>query len=396
MECKRVALIFQGTVNNDARVRREIESISNSAKIDVFSSEVRSTDTGYFNKNVKLIPFKLIDSWINRNFSFSKQFGNVKQLLDPLQYDAVICIDYPALKIGVELKKINPSLKLIYDSHEIYVETISQFFPTKGIRSTYGLPMTIINKIFHKRLEKKLISKVDICVTVCESLKCHFEKLWSRKVYVLRNCPHLMSLDLLPVGENPYITEYGCAESDRILLYQGNINNGRGLFHAIKTMVDLPSQYKLFIIGSGMLKKDLEEQVKSLNLDSVFFIDRLPYEDMFNYTRYSHLGLSMIEPINLSKRLSLPNKLFEYMYCGVPFLSSNLPEPNYLLKFADAGYICPDFEIKTIRETIEKIFVDDDLYKTKSMNAKKAINNSLNWEIEFNSLISLINTMNNN
>jgi starch synthase len=392
MECKRVALIFQGTVNNDARVRREIESISNFAQIDVFSSDVRNTDVSYFSENVKLIPFKLIDSWINKNFSFSKQFLNVKGLLDPLQYDVVICIDYPTLKIGVELKKNNPSLKLIYDSHEIYVETIGQFFPAKGARSIYGIPMIIINKIFHRRLEKKLISKVDICITVCESLKFYFEKLWSKKVYVLRNCPHLMSLNLLPIDENPYTAQYGCAKTDRILLYQGNINNGRGLFQVIKAMVDLPSQYKLFIIGSGMLKNDLEQLAESLNLHSVFFIDRLAYEDMFNYTRYSHLGISMIEPINLSKRLSLPNKLFEYMYCGVPFLSSDLPEPNYLLKFVDAGYICPGFEIEIIKETIEKVFANEDLYKIKSMNAKEAISNSLNWENEFKSLIGLIDT----
>lgn len=390
MDCKKIALIFQGTVSNDARVRREVESISQFAKIDVFSTNVGDQDAGYFNENVSIIPFELVNSWISTNINFAGQFVRVNKVLNPFNYDAIICIDYPTLKVGVEMKRQNPKLKLIYDSHEIYIETINQFFPRKGVRSIYGLPLTIFNRILHRNFEKKQVKNVDICITVCDSLKHHFEKSWKKEVYVLKNCPDLASLAMLPKGNNPYTEQYGCSKNDIILLYQGNINHGRGLFHLINTMCLLPSFYKLFIIGSGTSKNDLEELVQKLKLNTIYFIDRLPYEELFNFTRYSHLGISLIEPINLSKKWSLPNKLFEYMYCGIPFLSSDLPEPNYLLKFVDAGYICADFEPQTIKMTIEKIFTDPDLYKTKAVNGIKAIQDHLNWENQFNSLINKI------
>ncbi len=392
MECRRLALIFQGTVNTDARVRREVESISKFAKIDVFSTDVRSEDGQFFNNNVKLVQFKLLDTWFNRNFFFGKQFSEVQKLIDPMQYDSLICIDYPTLKIGVELKKKNPKLKLIYDSHEIYVETINQFFPRNGWKSLYGIPMTVINKLYHRGKEKKLVSHVDICVTVCDSLKWHFEKIWNKPVFVLKNCPDLESLGKLPLRNNPYIEEYGCVESDKILLYQGDINPGRGLFHLINSMAVLPSEYKLFILGSGMSKNELVQLKLTLSLQNVFFIDRLPYDQLFNYTRHSHLGISLIEPINLSKKLSLPNKLFEYMYGGVPFLASNLPEPNNLLKQSDAGYICPNFEIQSIKKSIEQVFANAELYKLKSENARNSIINLLNWTTEFDLLMKEINT----
>lgn len=390
MDCKKIALIFQGTVSNDARVRREVESISQFAKIDVFSSHVADHDAEYFNENVRLIPFELFNSWISTNLNFAKQFVRVKELLNPFDYDAVICIDYPTLKAGVEMKRQNPEIKLIYDSHEIYIETINQFFPRSGFRSIYGVPLTILNKILHGRSEKKMVKNADICVTVCDSLKQYFESLWLKRVYVLKNCPHLASLALFPKTENPYIKQYGCNENDIILLYQGNINHGRGLFHLINSMPFLPSFYKLFIIGSGTSKNDLELLTQSLKLDNVYFIDRLPYEELFNFTRYSHLGISLIEPINLSKKLSLPNKLFEYMYVGIPFLSSDLPEPVSLLKIADAGYICSGFEPETIKMTIEKIFASPELYKTKANNGIKAIQDHLNWEKEFSCLMDQI------
>lgn len=392
MECKKVALIFEGTVINDARVRREVESISKFAKIDVFSTEAGSEDGKLFNGNVRLIQFKLTDTWLNRNLFFHKQFSTLQEMINPADYDCLICIDYPTLRIGVELKKKNPHLKLVYDSHEIYIETINQFFPRRGWKSVYGIPLTVINKLYHSRKERRLIGSVDICITVCNSLKQHFERIWNKNVFVLRNCPDLESLDKLSTGNNPYIEKYGCNEDDKILLYQGDINPGRGLFSLINTMTVLPKTYKLFIIGSGMLKDDLVQLTSLLDLQNVFFVDRLPYDELFNYTRHSDLGISLIEPINLSKRLSLPNKLFEYMYCGVPFLSSNLPEPNNLLKQADAGYICQDFEIQNIKNSIEQVFANIDLYKLKSENARNSVINSLNWTTEFDSLIKAIKT----
>lgn len=389
MGCKRVALVFQGTVINDARVRREIESISKFSEIDVFSSDYNASDIEVFNNspNVRILPYHLNDSWLNRNLLFYKKFSKLLDLIDPMQYDCLICIDYPLLKIGVELKKKNPSLKLIYDSHEIYIETINQFFPQVGIKSIYGIPLRIINKLYHKGVEKKLVTKVDYCITVCDSLKSYFEENWKVEVLVLRNCPDLKQLDKLKLEDNPYTTKYNCGFSDKILLYQGDINPGRGLFHLIKAMAFLPSTFKLFIIGSGMSKNELVKLAGSLNLYNVIFIDRLPYDALFGFTKYAHLGISLIEPINLSKEYSLPNKLFEYMYCGIPFLSSDLPEPNNLLKFVDAGYICPDFGVETIKNCIEHVFLNMEVYELKSKVAKTAINETLNWEVEFESVI---------
>ena len=75
------------------------------------------------------------------------------------------------------------------------------------------------------------------------------------------------------------------------------------------------------------------------------------------------------------------------MYCGIPFLSSDLPEPNNLLKFVDAGYICPDFGEETIKNSIEQVFSNMEVYELKSKVAKRAINETLNWEVEFESVI---------
>ncbi len=390
MECKRVALIFQGSVSSDGRVRREIQSISQFTKIDVFTSELNPNDSTFFNENVKLIQFELNDSWLNVNLFFRKQFVPLKSLLNPFQYDALVCIDYPTLQLGVDFKRKNKLLKLFYDSHEIYIETINQFFPVEGLKSIYGIPLKIINKIYHAKLERKLIKEVDYIITVCDSLKEYFEKKWNKSVLVLRNCPDLKSLNTYVKGENPYIKIYHCDKGDKILLYHGMINRGRGLMHLIKAMTILSADYKLFIIGSGMLKNDLEKYTAELKLSNVFFIEHLPFIELLNYIEYSHLGISLIEPINLSKKLSLPNKLFEYMSRGVPFLSSDLPESNKILDYGDVGYISSGYDAESVKSSIEKVFSDMSLYELKSNNANKLIFSTFNWENEMRKLIEQI------
>jgi glycosyltransferase involved in cell wall biosynthesis len=41
--------------------------------------------------------------------------------------------------------------------------------------------------------------------------------------------------------------------------------------------------------------------------------------------READLGVALIEPANLSYRLTLPNKLFEYALAGLPVLGSDIP-----------------------------------------------------------------------
>ena len=50
-------------------------------------------------------------------------------------------------------------------------------------------------------------------------------------------------------------------------------------------------------------------------------------------------GLVLIEPICLSYRLTLPNKLFEYLSVGLPVIASDLPAIAAVVRDTGAGVI---------------------------------------------------------
>lgn len=388
---KKIALIFEGTLKNDARVLREANSLAEKWDVDVFSSQVENEDAKSVAENVNVIAYSLNQKWMNRNVFFGKKYDSLLKIINPFEYCAIICIDYPTLRLGYQLKKNNPQLKLIYDSHEIYIETINQFFPRSGWKQIYGLPLIKFNQWFHSYRERKYIQKVDTAVTVCQSLRDYFLEKLGVTFLVLRNCPSLVHIP----EENKEKTDakrsnLGLDADDFVLLYQGDINPGRGLSIMLDVMKQLPSNFKFIIIGDGMLLQSLKDKCKNESIKNVRFLGRISYKDLMTYTQIADLGINLIEPINESKRLSLPNKLFEYMSVGVPFLSNDLPEPKLLVEKYNCGVLVDYSDIQSIVDRIQSLSKDKNLLSALGNNGRKAINEELNWAVEFEKLLKAL------
>lgn len=388
---KKIALIFEGTLKNDARVLREANSLAEKWDVDVFSSQVENEDAKSVAENVNVIAYSLNQKWMNRNVFFGKKYDSLLKIINPFEYCAIICIDYPTLRLGYQLKKNNPQLKLIYDSHEIYIETINQFFPRSGWKKIYGVPLIKINQFLHSKKEKRFIQSVDIKVTVCESLRKYFLKKLRADFLVLRNCPSLTHIKEINEEEkSSKRADFNIANNDFLLLYQGDINPGRGLSIMLDVMKQLPSNFKFIIIGDGMLLQSLKDKCKNESIKNVRFLGRISYKDLMTYTQIADLGINLIEPINESKRLSLPNKLFEYMSVGVPFLSNDLPEPKLLVEKYNCGVLVDYSDIQSIVDRIQSLSKDKNLLSALGNNGRKAINEELNWAVEFEKLLKAL------
>lgn len=384
----KIALIFEGTLKNDARVLREVTSLSEKWDINVFSSNVGEEENQSIPTNVKVIPYELSQRWLYRNVFFGKKYSSLLKIINPFDYCALICIDYPTLQLGYKLKKINPKLKLIYDSHEIYIETINQFFPRSGWKKIYGVPLIKINQFLHSKKEKRFIQSVDIKVTVCESLRKYFLKKLRADFLVLRNCPSLTHIKEINEEEkSSKRADFNIANNDFLLLYQGDINPGRGLFIMLEVMKQLPSNFKFIVLGNGMLLPTLKDKCKNESIKNVQFLGRVPYKDLMAYTQIADLGINLIEPINESKRLSLPNKLFEYMSVGVPFLSNDLPEPKLLVEKYNCGVLVDYSDTQSIVDRIQELSKNKSLLKNLGSNGQKAIQEELNWTVELEGLM---------
>jgi glycosyltransferase involved in cell wall biosynthesis len=149
-------------------------------------------------------------------------------------------------------------------------------------------------------------------------------------------------------------------------------------------MSALSEHYKLVIVGEGPLKDEFQKMTKELNLDlKVKHLGQVPNNELVSYTRGADIGLCLIEPVNLSKKLSLPNKIFEYIHAGIPVLGSELPEIKQIINMYNCGEIAA-LEINKIVDQIVKMSRSD--YKLGLKLAQEA----LTWENEKQELLAVL------
>jgi glycosyltransferase involved in cell wall biosynthesis len=131
-------------------------------------------------------------------------------------------------------------------------------------------------------------------------------------------------------------------EGPPVILYQGTLNQGRGLERMITAMPFIPV-VKLIIAGDGPLRRSLMTLAASLDLNErIQFTGMLPPEKLQEITRSASVGISIEEPLGLSYISCLPNKLFDYIQAGVPVLVSGFPEMRAIVEQYQIGMVLED------------------------------------------------------
>ncbi len=382
---KKIAVILNGPIINDGRVQRSIKVMLEYFDVDLFYLNGSEHDKELFANGkgiINLISFKHDDEasgWLKRNFSIHNSFTVFeKKIKDLSKYDVIFCNDYPTLYYGCEAKKLNPQLKLIYDSHEIFIETFNQFYPSEGIKGLIWSGLIFGLKKFHHRKESEFITKIDRMITVNSSLENYFKEKFKVDSEAVYNVPFLEDTE-----RNVSIREkLNLDENDKIILYQGVLNDGRGLTQLVETFSFLPANYHLVIIGYGVLENKLKKLAADLKLKNVHFLGKVNYEDLHSYTKTADLGVFLLEPLNLSKKLSSANKIFEYMKAGLPVLTTDQPENKKVVDSSGCGLLIKTTAPEKVAGKIREILENTEQYREMSENSLRGFLKNYNWDKE--------------
>jgi glycosyltransferase involved in cell wall biosynthesis len=240
---------------------------------------------------------------------------------------------------------------------------------------------------FHgKQIEKKIFPFIDTFITVNNSLLAYFSERYTiNKGIVIMNFPRIEEHE--DSNAFDYRLFYSWSSDSIILLYQGQLNEGRGLTYLIETMKLLPIKYKLVLIGNGSIESDLKKWVNANNLnDRIKFIDTVSTTILSSYTIGANLGINLLESLNLSKQLASPNKLFEYIQAEIPVLATNTIENKRVFDAYKIGMLTENNPI-LIAESIVKIMLKTKQeFKIELKNAKL----KYSWGNQIDLLTSII------
>lgn len=340
--------------------------------------------------NVTLIGRKLPDSAnlekrtyaCKRMFLFFKKgpafylFFNIRLFLLLLtkKRGLLVANDLDTLLANYLISKIK-DWPIVYDSHEYFTE----------VPELQDAPL---KKKIWSALEKRIIPKLKYCITVNNSIARLYKEKYSTTFIVIRNLPLADKYSPLPKREDLDLP----VDKDIIILQGSGINMHRGAEEAVEAMQNINNAI-LLIIGGGDVINTLKKNVATHSLDNkIKFIPKLPYEKLRDYTRNSTIGLSLDKDTNINYRYSLPNKLFDYIHCGVPVLGSNLPEVKNIIETYNVGQIINSHNPEEITNKINFMLSDKKQLMHWKENCTKAAA-ELNWDKEEKKLIDLINSI---
>ncbi|MCX6182486.1 MAG: glycosyltransferase [Bacteroidetes bacterium] len=254
---------------------------------------------------------------------------------------------------------------LVYDSHEFYT----------GVPELQSRPA--VQRIW-TRIEKFIFPKLKHVITVNQSIANLYKDLYGNAIHVVRNVPFKKVLSLVTKKE------MGLPEGKKIILMQGaGINVDRGAEEIVEALRVLNSdQYVFLVVGSGDVIPALKEMVKRYKMeDKVIFTGKVPMEQLVRYTVLADVGVTMDKDTNVNYRFSLPNKLFDYIQCGVPVLASNLVEIRNIVEEYKVGEVVSNTEPSYLSKTISSFLNNERKLAEYKANALKAAE-ELCWEKE--------------
>jgi len=274
-------------------------------------------------------------------------------------FDLLLSNDLDTLPANFLVSKLK-NKPLVYDSHEFFTE----------VPELVHRPLV---KKFWEWLERKMVPKLKHAYTVCDSIAQIYTEKYGVPFRVVRNVP--VEKSSVQKGK------INSGKSEKIILYQGAVNIGRGLKQAIMAM-KFVSNAQLVIAGDGDIRQELEQLTESRELkNKVQFLGRLSIEDLEKLTPQAHLGLSIEEDLGLNYRYALPNKLFDYIQAKVPVLVTNLPEMAAIVEKYAIGNVTLSLEPKHLAKVFLEMLTDENSRKTWEINLKKAAA-ELTWENE--------------
>ncbi|MFZ4546212.1 MAG: glycosyltransferase [Bacteroidales bacterium] len=262
-------------------------------------------------------------------------------------------------------------IPIVFDSHEYFTQTPELVNRPK------------VQKVW-KWIEKTIVPRVKDCITVNSSIAKLFEDEYHKQFKIVRNIPRQDKNFEIPDRKS-----LGLPLDKKIVLLQGSgINVQRGAEEAVEAMQFIDNAL-LLIVGGGDVLPVLKKMVVELSLQNkVMFVPRQTPSALAGYTANADIGLTIDKDTNINYRFSLPNKLFDYIYAGVPVLATPLVELKKIIDQYQIGSFIESHDPQHIAAIIETMLYDEKRLALYKENTKKAAA-ELNWENEKQALIEI-------
>lgn len=272
------------------------------------------------------------------------------------RYDAVVTTTPP---ISTGLAGFVPSLlgmTWVVDVRDRWIDaSISLGFIEPGGLTEWGA----------RRFQGAVLRAADAVSTTTETLgdalaEQYGSHLAEKTIFV----PTGVDIDRFDVGD----------ESDRqtdppVIIYTGNIGHAQNLEACVRAMDRLSTEAELRLVGGGDLVPELRALVEELDLsDRVRFVDPVPQAEIPSLLAEATIGVApLVDDPELA--YAMPTKVYEYLGCGLPVVTTGRGELRRFVEAADGG-IHTDAEPEALAAAFERILTGEERRRDFTANGR--------------------------
>ncbi len=357
-----ICIIVFSTIRNDARVLRQVKYLSPHYDLSVIGygtpekewaaqgaiqwypvdAPGSSLPESFFSRIWRRLLNSLVLSLGKCQPSFYERwYWSKRHHLQALEYavqshcDALLANDWEALPVAIETAT-QTGAKLVFDSHE---------YAPLEFANRYSWRFFFRPAIVHFLLKGS--SQIDASVAAWPAISERYKQEFGFEPLVLLNIPESGALRERPVDFNHVR-----------LVHHGVAIRGRKLENMIKALAASHPRFRLHFIlmdrDSGYLD-ELKKLSEKLAPGRIVFEDPVRPEEIVERISEYEIGFYLLAPTNFNNRMSLPNKLFDYIAAGIAVCIGPSPAMAEIVRQYGLGWVAPSFEPKDVTETLNQI-----------------------------------------
>lgn len=278
--------------------------------------------------------------------------------------------------------QVRGDTRLVYDSHEIFIET-----------GTAARLPSLARRVL-AAYEGHLARRATALITVNEGYEQVLtRRLRPRRTLVVRNCPTRSE----PVDRvaSPLRSRIGIDPSAPLALYHGLMTEHRGVEELLAAM-ELPGMQEVHValLGYGQRQAHYRELANDPRYGGrLHVVDAVPPNVLLEWVAGADVDVIALQNSSLNHWLCTPNKLWESIAAGVPVLVSDFPVMRRVALDWDSGPIgavCDPDEPASIAHAIRSMLdAPSEERSTIRKRIAEAAQRRWNWETEASALMDL-------
>jgi glycosyltransferase involved in cell wall biosynthesis len=184
-----------------------------------------------------------------------------------------------------------------------------------------------------------------------------------------------------------------------IILYIGSFAPWHGveeIIEASKIVVQKNANIKFLMVGTGPEEIEYRKRISQLNLDDYFiFTGPIKYEEVPKFICAADLALAPFNPNKhkLTRKYGFyftPLKIFEYMACGKPTISTRIDNITKVIEDGKTGLLVNPGDHKALGEAILKLLSDEDTRIRMGIAARRIVETRYSWKKHTTELMEIL------